>query len=48
VTYGCGGSANLAIGYHIFAAKAAYCRRHAASPNTTESRICGEINRIAV
>jgi hypothetical protein len=31
VTYGCGGSADLAKGYHIFAAKAAYCRRDAAS-----------------
>jgi hypothetical protein len=33
VTYGCGGSADLAKGYHIFAAKAAYCRRDAA-PHT--------------
>jgi hypothetical protein len=31
MTFGCGGSADLAIGYHIFAAKAAYCRRDAAS-----------------
>jgi hypothetical protein len=31
VTYGCGGSADLAIGYRIFAAKAAYCRHDAAS-----------------
>jgi hypothetical protein len=30
VTYGGGGSADLAIGYRIFAAKAAYCRRDAA------------------
>jgi hypothetical protein len=30
VTFGCGGSADLAKGYHIFAAKAAYCRRDAA------------------
>jgi hypothetical protein len=32
-SYGCGGSADLAKGYHIFAAKAAYCRRDAA-PHT--------------
>jgi hypothetical protein len=31
VTFGSGGSADLAKGYHIFAAKAAYCRRDAAS-----------------
>jgi hypothetical protein len=31
VTFGSGSSADLAKGYHIFAAKAAYCRRHAAS-----------------
>jgi hypothetical protein len=31
VTFGSGGSADLAKGYYIFAAKAAYCRRDAAS-----------------
>jgi hypothetical protein len=40
LTYGCGGSADLAIGYHIFAAKAAYCRRHAASTTTTGMPRC--------
>jgi hypothetical protein len=34
-TYGCG-SADLAIGYHTHAAKAAYCRRYAASTHVKQ------------
>jgi hypothetical protein len=43
VTYGCGGSADLAKGYNIFAAKAAYCRRDAASHDDNHREIFGRV-----